>query len=336
MQTCYHKCLQYRRSGGPARGTCAGDKTVQLLLRRTVTSFPKTCWSNSSRSKVLRDASSAEIHRCERMVRMLFFEIPAAALRGNRPGTGSGDADRSDLFAADVSPTKTTTGKNGLLNERSGRYSRRESEAMIERLLAAPDAREPAGDLVAHHASIGWDEIVKILTERVLAGSAHGHSARPIEWRRRPCSTSRKPRATKVAQGKRLSRQSEHAVHAGPARGRGRMHEQAAALFEKAGEQAELARTLSGSIQPMLLLGRYEEALAAGERARADLSEARQYAGGWRGLEINIGNIYHRQDRFAEALGHYQRAYERSAGAGRRRSVGGGSEQSFSLLHQPE
>src|SRR5438094_9423002 len=87
------------------------------------------------------------------------------------------------------------------------------------------------------------------------------------------------------------------------------MHERAAALFEVAGEQLELARSLSGSIQPLLLLGRYDQALAAGERARnifADQGNTRRLAR----LEINIGNIYHRQDRFTEALAFYERAYE--------------------------
>jgi CHAT domain-containing protein len=87
------------------------------------------------------------------------------------------------------------------------------------------------------------------------------------------------------------------------------LHAQAIALFEQTGEEAELARTLSGSIQPLLLLGRYDEALAAGERAGAifrQQGDTRRRAR----LEINIGNIYHRQDRFTQALAFYQRAYE--------------------------
>ena len=87
------------------------------------------------------------------------------------------------------------------------------------------------------------------------------------------------------------------------------MHKQAAALFEASGDDAELARTLSGSIQPLLLLGRYDQALAAGERAAQSSSKqgnTRRLAR----LEINIGNIYHRQDRFTEALAFYERAYD--------------------------
>ncbi|MGC2197448.1 MAG: CHAT domain-containing tetratricopeptide repeat protein, partial [Terriglobales bacterium] len=63
------------------------------------------------------------------------------------------------------------------------------------------------------------------------------------------------------------------------------------------------------SIQPLLLLGCYDQALAAGARARKIFREqdnARRLAR----LEINIGNIYHRQDRFSEAAEVYQRAYQ--------------------------
>jgi CHAT domain-containing protein len=87
------------------------------------------------------------------------------------------------------------------------------------------------------------------------------------------------------------------------------LHEQAIVLFEKTGDEAELARTLSGSIQSLLLLGWYDQALAAGERAGAIFRKqgnTRRLAR----LEINIGNIYHRQDRFTEALAFYERAYE--------------------------
>ncbi|HSB76029.1 MAG TPA: hypothetical protein VLC12_10290, partial [Terriglobales bacterium] len=43
-------------------------------------------------------------------------------------------------------------------------------------------------------------------------------------------------------------------------------HERAIALFQEIGNFGELARTLSGSIQPFLLLGQYDRALAAADR----------------------------------------------------------------------
>jgi len=85
-------------------------------------------------------------------------------------------------------------------------------------------------------------------------------------------------------------------------------HQQAAALFEAAGKANEVARTLSSSIQPLLLMGEYNRAFAAAERARKIFTNE---GNTWRlaRLEINIGNIYYRQDRFEEALACYERAY---------------------------
>jgi CHAT domain-containing protein len=87
-------------------------------------------------------------------------------------------------------------------------------------------------------------------------------------------------------------------------------HEQAARLFAKAGRRHEVARTLSTSILPLNLMGQYQRAHKAAARARKifaeegdDLRLAR--------LEINVGNIYHRQDRFLEGLRAYEQSYER-------------------------
>ncbi len=87
------------------------------------------------------------------------------------------------------------------------------------------------------------------------------------------------------------------------------LHEQAVALFDAIDETNEVARTLSGSIQPLLLLGEYSRAFAAGERARKIFADE---GNTWRlaRLEINIGNIYSRQDRFVEAIECYQSAYQ--------------------------
>lgn len=86
-------------------------------------------------------------------------------------------------------------------------------------------------------------------------------------------------------------------------------HEQAVALFDTAGNTSEVARTLSGCIQPLLLMGEYIRALAAAERARQIFTAE---GNTWRlaRLEINLGNIYYRQDRFADALACYERAYQ--------------------------
>ena len=85
-------------------------------------------------------------------------------------------------------------------------------------------------------------------------------------------------------------------------------HQQAFRLYESLGAWDEGARTLSSSIQPLILLGEYEQAFQAAERAREIFTRLNDP---WRlaRLEINVGNIYHRQDRFEESIAHYERAY---------------------------
>jgi CHAT domain-containing protein/Tfp pilus assembly protein PilF len=89
-------------------------------------------------------------------------------------------------------------------------------------------------------------------------------------------------------------------------------HRAALSIFEDLHDSAELALTQSAAVQPLLLLGEYEAAMAAAERADAlfeKLGDERRRAR----LSINIGNILHRQDRFNEAVERYQVAVERLA-----------------------
>src|SRR5467141_4200802 len=84
-------------------------------------------------------------------------------------------------------------------------------------------------------------------------------------------------------------------------------HDQAFKIYEALKIWREAARTLNNSIQPLILLGEYDRAFAASERARqifTQLGEERRLAS----LDNNVGNIFHRQDRFEEALAHYERA----------------------------
>src|SRR6267142_2798631 len=85
-------------------------------------------------------------------------------------------------------------------------------------------------------------------------------------------------------------------------------HQQAVRLYETLGNWSEAARTLSSSIQPMILAGEYDQAFRAAERAREIFERLDDP---WRlaRLEINVGNIYHRQDRFEESIAHYENAY---------------------------
>lgn len=86
-------------------------------------------------------------------------------------------------------------------------------------------------------------------------------------------------------------------------------HQQALALFEELDDSEQIGRTLSAAIQPLALTGEYDRAFQYAERARGIFSQT----GGDRRLarlENNLGNILHRQDRFAEAVACYGRAYE--------------------------
>src|SRR5262249_6003960 len=180
-----------------------------------------------------------------------------------------------------------------------------ESNAMIERLLAQDDDAQRQR-MVREDPSFDWDAIVNTLAKRV--------------WQEVRVDTARAQRqadiAISVAEviGNHLSlgksyRAKANALYAvdQPAAAID-AHNRAAEEFEQAGDENELARALSGAIQPLLLLGRYDEALAAGDRARAIFARAGNLRRLAR-LEINIGNIYHRQDRFAEALACYEHAY---------------------------
>ena len=86
-------------------------------------------------------------------------------------------------------------------------------------------------------------------------------------------------------------------------------HEQAIEMYESLGNLKEAARTLSSSIQPLILLGEYDRAFKSSERAReifTQIGETRRIAS----VDNNVGNIFHRQDRFEEAMVHYERAYK--------------------------
>ena len=71
----------------------------------------------------------------------------------------------------------------------------------------------------------------------------------------------------------------------------------------------QVARTLSSSIQPLILQGRYPQALAAEQEARRIFAAQGNQ---WRlaRLDLNLGNIFDRQDRFSESLECYERAYQ--------------------------
>ena len=77
MQTCYHKCLHYQR---------AADRLVELapegadsdaaLPASSADDLPGHMLVQLEQEQILRDAISELPEKCERMVRLLFFEFP--------------------------------------------------------------------------------------------------------------------------------------------------------------------------------------------------------------------------------------------------------------------
>jgi RNA polymerase sigma factor (sigma-70 family) len=73
MQTCYHKCLSYQR---------AADRLVELdpersaLAPSSADELPEHMLLQLEQEQILREAISELPEKCERMVRLLFFEIP--------------------------------------------------------------------------------------------------------------------------------------------------------------------------------------------------------------------------------------------------------------------
>ena len=86
-------------------------------------------------------------------------------------------------------------------------------------------------------------------------------------------------------------------------------HDKAHKMFVEARDHTEAARTLSASIQPLILIGKYDRAFRNAKQARKIFTRQQDK---WRlaRLDLNTGNIFYRQDRFAEALVWYQRAHK--------------------------
>ena len=135
-----------------------------------------------------------------------------------------------------------------------------ELAATMSRLTAAADdaARRT---LIAQHPSLDWEAIVSALADRVRqeinVNTANAQHLADI------AIVVAETIGSQIALARSL-RAKANALYATDQHvGAIERHGSAAALFEALGEKQELARTLSSSIQPFLLLGRYDEALAA-------------------------------------------------------------------------
>jgi RNA polymerase sigma factor (sigma-70 family) len=73
MQTCYHKCLQYRRKAEKQPLTNEAGEELQIVSDQPL---PEDMLTELEKEQTVRDAISQLNPRCEHMVRMLFFENP--------------------------------------------------------------------------------------------------------------------------------------------------------------------------------------------------------------------------------------------------------------------
>jgi CHAT domain-containing protein len=87
------------------------------------------------------------------------------------------------------------------------------------------------------------------------------------------------------------------------------LYDSALALFAKNKDDEGIGRTLAAAIQPHIMIGNYDRAFDLAARAQKIFRKLKDHRRLAR-LENNIGNIYHRQDRFEEALSHYKRGYQ--------------------------
>ncbi len=77
MQTCYHKCLSYQRAATRLVELAPeGTESNSALPASSVDELPEHMLVQLEQEQILRDAISELPEKCERMVRLLFFEMP--------------------------------------------------------------------------------------------------------------------------------------------------------------------------------------------------------------------------------------------------------------------
>lgn len=74
MQVCYHKCLEHRTQA--RKQVQLEDEDADKLPAHANTDLPEELLDQLQREQTVRDVVSGLPQRCERMVRMLFFETP--------------------------------------------------------------------------------------------------------------------------------------------------------------------------------------------------------------------------------------------------------------------
>jgi tetratricopeptide (TPR) repeat protein len=97
-------------------------------------------------------------------------------------------------------------------------------------------------------------------------------------------------------------------------------YEAAERLYRLRGDEVERARVLRSMMDPLMHVGRYEEALAASREAR-EVFERHRLPVLAAQVDANVGALLHRLDRNAESLEAYDRALAIFRGAGEEEAV---------------
>jgi RNA polymerase sigma factor (sigma-70 family) len=74
MQVCYHKCLEHRSKA--KRQVQLEDEDAQNIPAESAAALPEELQAQLQREQMVRDVVTELTPRCQRMVRMLFFETP--------------------------------------------------------------------------------------------------------------------------------------------------------------------------------------------------------------------------------------------------------------------
>ena len=76
MQICYHKCLSCQRAANRLVELAPEGSNDAPLLASSADDLPEHLLVQLEQEQILRDAISELPEKCERMVRLLFFEMP--------------------------------------------------------------------------------------------------------------------------------------------------------------------------------------------------------------------------------------------------------------------
>ncbi len=196
---------------------------------------------------------------------------------------------------------------------------RRLSRAALVRSLAAASDARVRRRLLARAPHLHDGDLVAQLNQAALA-AVHVSLDRADHL-----ASAARSIASRVGDDRALARSLRTSGHVLALRGEYRRamanYRSALDLLASPADASERAVTLSGALQSLIYLGDYQKADAFAAEARAVFETQGDRVRLGR-LESNVGNVLYRQDRFADALACYRRAYAALAEKGEPTDVG--------------